>query len=270
MRSDKLLEADTHFEFGKNWNDYSKLIDEAAIAEAARAITNLVPAEMIRGATWLDIGSGSGLHSLAAARLGASAVTALDIDEDSVETTRKVLKAHGVAATVMKRSVFAIDDLGQFDIVYSWGVLHHTGAMWRAVQSAAERVRPGGLLVIALYQKTAMCSPWTLEKRLYTAAPEPVRRLMRATYKALFKAGLVLTGRKPHEYERTYKASRGMNWDHDIHDWLGGYPYESSTPDETRAFVAKLGFEPVKIGDLKPGLGVFGTGCAEYVFRAKA
>lgn len=270
MQDDRLLKADTHFEFGKNWEDYSRLIDEEAIAEAERGILALVPQNAIKGASWLDIGSGSGLHSLAAARLGASAITALDIDKDSVATTKKVLDARGVDATVLERSVFEIDDLGQFDVVYSWGVLHHTGAMWRAVRSAAERVRPGGLLVIALYQKTPLCGPWTVEKRIYTAASEPVRSVMRKIYKSLYKVGLLVTGRTPGAYERNYKSSRGMNWDHDIHDWLGGYPYESSTPQETKDFVVKLGFEPIKIGDLKPGMGVFGTMCAEYVFRRNA
>lgn len=270
MADDRLLNADTHFEFGKNWDDYSRLIDDEAIAEAERGVLNLIPAEAIRGATWLDIGSGSGLHSLAASRLGAKEVTTIDIDKDSVATTKKVLAAHGVSAKVLERSVFEIDDLGQFDIVYSWGVLHHTGAMWRAVKSAAERVRPGGLFVIALYQKTPMCGAWTVEKRLYTAAPEPVRQAMRGVYKTLFKLALRVTGRSPKAYEGNYKSSRGMNWDHDIHDWLGGYPYESSTPAETRDFVVGLGFEPVSIGDLNPGRGLFGTGCAEYVFRRKA
>lgn len=270
MADDRLLDADTHFEFGKNWDDYSRLIDAEAIAEAERGVLKLVPAEAIKGASWLDIGSGSGLHSLAAARLGARTITAVDIDKDSVATTRKVLAAHGVKADVLERSVFELGELGEFDIVYSWGVLHHTGAMWRAVQSAAEHVRPGGLFVIALYQKTPMCGAWTVEKRLYTAAGEPVRKAMRAVYKSLFKLALRFTGRSPSGYESNYKSSRGMNWDHDIHDWLGGYPYESSTPAETRDFVTKLGFEPVVIGDLHPGRGLFGTGCAEYVFRKKA
>lgn len=270
MANDRLLKADSHFEFGKNWDDYSRLIDEDAIAEAERGILNLIPAEAIKGSTWLDIGSGSGLHSLAAARLGAREITALDIDKDSVATTRKVLAAHGVKATVMDRSVFGIDDLGLFDIVYSWGVLHHTGAMWRAVKAAAERVAPGGLFVIALYQKTPMCGAWTAEKRLYTAAPEGVRKIIRSAYKSLFKLALKATGRSPKAYEDNYKSSRGMNWDHDIHDWLGGYPYESSTPEETRKFVTGLGFDAVVIGDLNPGRGLFGTGCAEYVFRRKS
>jgi len=269
MSGKNLLEADSHFEFGKNWSDYSSLIDEEVIAEAEKGVLALVPAEALKGAAWLDIGSGSGLHSLAAHRLGAGEITAVDIDADSVETTRRVLSAYGVSARIEQMSVFEMDTLGQFDIVYSWGVLHHTGDMWKAIRCAAEKVKPGGLLAIALYQKTLLCGAWTVEKRLYTDAPEFVRKAARGAYIAARFFGLLAKGRNPVTYIRTYKTARGMDFYHDVHDWMGGYPYESSTPQETRESIVGLGFEPVKIGDLKPWLGLFGTGCAEYVFRKR-
>jgi 2-polyprenyl-3-methyl-5-hydroxy-6-metoxy-1,4-benzoquinol methylase len=269
MGAKDLLQAESHFEFGKNWSDYSKLIDDEAIQEAERGILNLLTREEIAGASFLDIGSGSGLHSLAASRLGAKEITAVDIDPDSVETTRRVLKAHQVDATVERKSVFEMDDLGTFDIVYSWGVLHHTGDMWGAVRSAAKHVNSGGLFVIALYQKTPLCGAWAVEKRIYTAAPQLLRQVWKGVYHVGLMSRLALAGRNPVRYVRDYKSTRGMSYWHDVHDWLGGYPYESSTAEETRDFVCGLGFEPVRTRPLPSAIGMFGTGCAEYVFRKR-
>lgn len=267
MRVKNPRQAESHFEFGKNWSDYSRLIDGHAVIEAEKGILSMMPAEKIRGASWLDIGSGSGIHSLAAHRLGATEITAVDIDNDSVETTRRVLARHGVQATVERMSVFNLESLGQFDIVYAWGVLHHTGDMWEAVRCAANRVRPGGLLAIALYQKTQLCGAWLREKKWYTSASEPMRMLARGLYISSFIANTALSGRNPLKQVREYKTFRGMSFRHDVHDWLGGYPYESSSVQETNEFVSRLGFTLLKANSLRPGRGVFGTGCAEYVYR---
>lgn len=262
-----LLSAETHFEFGQNWADYANRIGDAEANEAKRALLRLVNESEFKGASFLDIGSGSGIHSLAAHMLGVSSITAIDIDKESVETTRKTLEKFGVSARVECKSIFDKNDLGQFDIVYSWGVLHHTGDMWTAVRNAAAYVKPGGLFVIALYQKTPLCGAWVVEKRLYTAAPPMLRKMASGVFGTVLLAAKSLRGHNPVAHVRNYRNARGMSFWHDIHDWLGGYPYESSTPQETATFVTRLGFEPVTIGDLKPGLGVFGTGCAEYVFR---
>lgn len=268
--SKELLQAETHFEFGKNWSDYSHRITDIEIEQSKQGLLKLISAEEIKGASFLDIGSDSGLHSLAAHLLGAREITAIDIDKDSVETTRRVLEKYKVSARVERVSIFEDESLGEYDIVYSWGVLHHTGDMWTAVRNAASHVKPGGLLVIALYQKTPLCAAWTLEKRLYTAAPRPLRSVASGIFGTVQLAAMaVAKGRNPVSFVKNYKIQRGMSYWHDVHDWLGGYPYESSTPKETKDFVVDLGFEPVNIGDLKPGLGIFGTGCAEYVFRRR-
>lgn len=262
-----LLSADSHFDFGRNWADYSVRISDAEIEEAKKALLRLVSEQELKGASFLDIGSGSGLHSLAAHMLGVGEITAIDIDPDSVSTTRKTLDRFGVSARVERKSIFEEHDIGQFDIVYSWGVLHHTGDMWTAVRRAASYVKPGGLFVIALYQKTPLCGAWVIEKRFYTAAPQVLRKVASGVFGAALLSAGVLRGRNPVTYVKKYRSARGMSFWHDIHDWLGGFPYESSTPQETATFVTGLGFEPVVIGDLKPRLGLFGTGCAEYVFR---
>src|SRR6185312_67209 len=112
---------------------------------------------------------------------------------------------------------------------------HHTGAMREAVQKAAQLVAPGGLFVFALYRKTRLCRFWRREKRWYAAASPRAQRTARAIYAALFRAGLIATGRSFTRYVANYKSARGMDFEHDVHDWLGGYPYESITPAEVAA-----------------------------------
>src|SRR5206468_9888451 len=128
-----LEHLETHFRFGDNWQSYARAISERHIRHAVAGLRALVP-DGCAGKTFLDIGCGSGIHSLAASILGAK-VTAIDIDPASVEASHSVLTSHGFPAVVPKQiSVFDLDPttFGQLDIVYSWGVLHHTGDMWRA------------------------------------------------------------------------------------------------------------------------------------------
>lgn len=256
----------SHFEFGQNWADYSALIDEDRISAAIESVRSL--AGDLAGRSFLDIGSGSGLFSLAALRLGAADVLAVDIDENSVETTRSVLTAHAPAKQwrAEQVSVFDLSAYGMFDVVYSWGVLHHTGSMWDAIKAAAAMVKPGGTFAFALYEKTPLCGFWKVEKRLYASAPPFAQKLAQFLYAGTYYAGLIATGRNPLK-----KEVRGMQKKNDIHDWLGGYPYESTDKEEVRAFLARLGFEvvaerPVPIH----AFGLLGSGCSEYVYRRLA
>src|ERR1700694_782311 len=142
-----LTDRESHFEFGQNWKDYATTINQKRIESAVEGLKKLFP-DGLTGKTFLDIGCGSGLHSLAALLLGAISVTAIDIDENSVSTTRELLTkyADGPRWTAKIASVFdaSPDTLGKFDIVYSWGVLHHTGDMWRAIECASRLVKPAG------------------------------------------------------------------------------------------------------------------------------
>lgn len=264
-----LTDRSSHFDFGKNWADYSRLIGEERLELAVENVTRLLPD--LAGKSFLDIGSGSGLFSAAALRLGAARVHAIDIDEHSVETTRRVLTMLAPEADwrAEQRSVFDLspDEIGRFDSVYSWGVLHHTGDMWRALDRAAAMVAPGGRFAFALYQKTPLCGAWRLEKRAYMRAPPAVQRFLCAAYKLLYQAGRLASGRGL----ATADKSRGMNIDHDIHDWLGGYPYESTSCAEVRKHLSARGFEPEGEYPTKIHLaGLFGSGCNEYVYRRTA
>lgn len=267
-----LKSVDAHFAFGKNWDSYSTLIDQGRIEEAEKALLRLIPPEDFRGHSFLDIGCGSGLHALAAAELGVARVMAVDLDPDSVATARAVLSNNGVLIpwTAETVSVFDLDPNrhGTFDIVYSWGVLHHTGSLWEAVDKAAAMVAPNGLLAIALYRRTRLDAFWKFEKRLYAHAPRIVQRAISACYVAAFRLAMLLTGRSFTDYTANYKSARGMDYYHDVHDWLGGYPYETALAPEVEARLAGLGFKAERVF-AQSQTPVIKFGCDEYVYRRR-
>jgi 2-polyprenyl-6-hydroxyphenyl methylase/3-demethylubiquinone-9 3-methyltransferase len=265
-----LTEREAHFEFGQNWKNYAKTIDQKRIDSAIEGVKKLFP-EGLAGKTFLDIGCGSGLHSLAALSLGAASVTAIDIDENSVSTAQELLTRHApdLKWTAKVASVFdpSPDTLGKFDVVYSWGVLHHTGDMWRAIECAARFVNSRGRFAIAIYSATACDSMWKAEKQFYSQAPRPAQWSIRQIYMTAFLAAKTLLGGNPISYVRKYSEARGMNFSHDAHDWLGGYPYETASPDEMLERVRALGFAEVRSFRLPATTGLFGSGCNEFVFE---
>lgn len=268
MTAANLRSVESHFAFGENWLDYVSGIDEDAKREAENGLLKLFPRQALAGARILDIGCGSGVHALAALRLGAKELVAIDIDPNSVKAAERLLALEPTSARTEVRVLSIFDaepgDLGLFDIVYSWGVLHHTGSMWEAVARAARFVRPGGLFGLALYEKRPSCAFWSVEKRLYVKSPSVLQKALRGVFKAAFYAGLIATGRRPSTYVSSYKSARGMNFHTDVHDWMGGYPYESASVDDVRTHMRELGFEIVALHPVKGGIRPFGTGCAEY------
>jgi len=140
---------DLRFQFGKNWGRFLEVLDDERIAEAERSLVEMLEVRDLRGRSFLDVGSGSGLFSLAARRLGATRVHSFDYDADSVACTRELKRryyANDADWTIEQGSVLDptyLQPLGTFDIVYSWGVLHHTGDMWRALGNVTDLVHPG-------------------------------------------------------------------------------------------------------------------------------
>jgi 2-polyprenyl-6-hydroxyphenyl methylase/3-demethylubiquinone-9 3-methyltransferase len=167
--------------------------------------------------------------------------------------------------------VFDLDprEVGTFDIVYSWGVLHHTGAMYKAIGRASTVVKPQGILALALYGKTMFCGLWRIEKRIYSRSPKWVQKAIEQVYYVAVGARLALKGESLKKRRETYFQQRGMDMYHDTRDWLGGYPYESISPQEAMTFMRKLGFEPIR-SFVTPCIGLLGAGCDEYSFTKSA
>jgi SAM-dependent methyltransferase len=275
MHSETIADFDRRFEFGENWRSFLNRLDAKRIGEAEKSLKWLLDCGRLDGKRFLDIGSGSGLSSLVARRLGADVVS-FDYDPQSVNCTTTLrdrffpnesrwLVEHG---SILDRGFFS--NLGRFDVVYSWGVLHHTGAMRDAIRNAAQLVTPGGTLALALYRKTALCWFWALEKHWYCRASKPAQARARSFYITLLRTAFAVTRRDFETYVSNYSSNRGMDFAHDVHDWLGGYPYESIGPDRLDKLLTQCGFQKMRTRVRRAPIGIFGSGCDEYVYRRVA
>jgi 2-polyprenyl-6-hydroxyphenyl methylase/3-demethylubiquinone-9 3-methyltransferase len=269
------FEAD-RFAFGRNWLRFLTLLDEERIHRAESSLLSMLKESTLEGRRFLDIGSGSGLFSLAARRLGAS-VHSFDFDPESVRCAVELRRRHFPGdgnwrieqGSALDRGYLA--SLGSFDVVYSWGVLHHTGKMHEALENAIIPVAPHGKLFIAIYNDLGTRTErWRIIKRTYNRLP----RALRPAFTALAAApnemraftGACLRG-EGLAYLRTWTAAgeRGMSRWCDIVDWVGGYPYEAATPEQIFDFYEARGFRLVTLK-----CGGVGLGCNEFVFHRQA
>jgi len=239
------------FAFGKNWTRFLSLLNETRIQAAEDSLRAKLEVDHLRGKSFLDIGSGSGLFSLAARRLGA-VVTSFDYDRQSVGCTQELRRRFFPGDSGWRVEQGSVLDeafvrgKGQFDVVYSWGVLHHTGSMWQALSNAAMPVSNGGQLFIAIYNDQGMLSSyWRKVKELYCSGPLG-RLLVCSGFIPFFVArgaigDLLLRRRNPirRYLNVTY---RGMSPLHDWLDWLGGLPFEVAKPEAIVRFYRDRGF----------------------------
>lgn len=261
------------FAFGKNWVEFISSLHQDQIDDAKASILARFP-DGLEGKTFLDIGCGSGLFSLAARTLGAKVVS-FDFDPNSVECAQSLRERFypgGNGWEIFQESVLddaAMAQLGRFDVVYSWGVLHHTGELWHAMENAAARVAPGGDFFIAIYNDQGGYSDlWKAVKKIYVKSPEWVRFIL-CLLTILFYEGRsffiqILRLRNPIKYLMNRKQQRGMSIWTDVRDWVGGYPFEVAMPEQVFEYCRERGFELVW---LKTNRG--GIACNEYVFKRK-
>ena len=222
------------FSFGKNWQNFLKNVDEERIETAKVSVKEFLNLKDLNGKSFLDIGCGSGLFSYGAFLLGARKIVSFDLDPFSVECCKYMRQKAGSPArwTVGEGSVLNHDfvsKLEKFDVVYSFGVLHHTGKVFEAIKNAASLVNKGGYFYIVLYNKGPKSKMWLAIKKLYNWLPAIGKRALEVLYMILYFIAWILKGKNPITEVKTYKSQRGMDWKTDIIDWLGGHPYEPTT-----------------------------------------
>lgn len=267
------ISSGERFSFGENWSRFITLLNEDRIGNAVASLKKMLHCDSLEGKSFIDIGSGSGLFSLAARRLGAR-VFSFDYDPKSFACTTELRRRyypedpnwHVEHGSVLDPAYLA--SLGTFDIVYSWGVLHHTGHMWDALTNIVPLVAPNGLLFIAIYNDQGTWSKrWTWIKKTYCSLPPALRFLMIIPSfviewgPRMVKDFLLL---RPFATWRAEGRERGMSAWYDLVDWVGGYPFEVAKPEELFRFYRDRGFELVEL------VTAGGTvGCIELVMRKR-
>lgn len=255
MTVSREIEEGKRFDFGANWTNFLSAVDEQRVSAAEDSLKEMLGVETLTGLKFLDIGSGSGLFSLAARRLGAT-VHSFDLDPQSVACTKELRRrffATDSQWTIEQGSALDgayLETLGTYDVVYSWGVLHHTGSMWVAIEYAIGRVAVnGGKLFIAIYNDQGWKSHlWWFIKSLYNRIPRMLRApfafmvSMMTRIAAIIRYTLKL---KPMTALAPLFADirgRGMSAKYDELDWIGGFPFEFASFESLSSYFKARGF----------------------------
>ena len=264
---------EVRFKFGKNWSLFLKMLDECRIQEAETSLKKALGRSDLQGLRFLDVGSGSGLFSLAARRLGAE-VHSFDYDLQSVACTVSLKERffpNDPLWTVEQGSALDksyLNTLGEFDILYSWGVLHHTGNMAQAFENVSDMVKPGGYLFISIYNDQGGASRrWTWVKRTYNESGMLVRCILSIytlfrQWTITFVKDFFKTGNFLKTWYNYALNNRGMSAYHDLIDWVGGYPFEVAKPEQVFEFFKEKKFSLLFLKTCAGGLG-----CNEFVFQ---
>ncbi|MFX0132199.1 MAG: class I SAM-dependent methyltransferase [Candidatus Hodarchaeota archaeon] len=233
------------FSFGKNWQKFLKNLTKTKLKNAELSLTDFLKSNNLKGKTFLDIGCGSGIFSYAAFNLNAKKIVSFDIDPFSVECCKYLHKRAGAPKNweVYRGSILDdqfISELGTFDIVYAWGVLHHTGKMWDAIKKSTKLVKSSGYYYIAIYNKVDGkfgSKFWLKIKKISNTHPIIGKYIFETIYILKYFTINLLKMKNPFKQIEIHEQLRGMDWRRDVSDWFRGYPYEFATIEEIVNFV---------------------------------
>jgi SAM-dependent methyltransferase len=266
------MEDETRFSFGANWLDYvENSLDKKKVDDALNSVKTMLKCKILTGKTFLDVGCGSGLFSLAACLLGAEHVYSFDYDANSVLASIKLRERFNISDSrweIQKGDVLDkkwLASVPATDIVYSWGVLHHTGSMWEAIDNTTSKVKPGGLLAISIYNRVDApfdsSKMWLEIKRFYNRSPNIIKDIMVYLFIIIRILEYVRFGRNPIQEIKSY-GERGMDFVHDVRDWVGGFPYEYAYAEEIIQYIGKFQRFALIFINKKNG-----NACNEYTFK---
>lgn len=250
------------FDFGQNWQDYStQFLDETRLQNAVESLKKILGRGDLCGLTFLDVGCGTGLFSIAASLLGAKKVVGVDVNPKCVAVSTQNAKRfthpnsslHFAVVSALDQT--AMLSLGHFDIVYAWGSLHHSGHMVEAIRNTSHCVAAKGIFVVAIYNKDVTSPVWWWIKKIYNRLPSFLKVVANYFFvPVIYLAKLLVTRKNPLNKER------GMSFYIDVVDWIGGYPYEYASCAEMEAMMSALDFHVVKTVPATTPIG-----CNEFV-----
>jgi SAM-dependent methyltransferase len=269
------------FDFGENWKNYNKkYLTEDKIRQANEAFIKFTEIQTLTELTVVDIGCGSGIHSLNFSRMNPKFLLSFDYDYKSVEATNYLKEVHKNKNWDVKQGSILDEKfllrMPQFDLVYAWGVLHHTGNVWLAIKNSCDLVSEGGILYLALYSSDVKMlnresTYWLKVKKKYNQSGFIGKRLIELSFisrekylsalnflRVLIKS-LVSRQKNKTKFFSRQKRYRGMSYLIDVRDWLGGWPMEYVSDDAVIELVSSKNFVLKKIKK--------GEACTEFLFK---
>lgn len=258
--------ARVSFSFGRNWKSFSRFASESAIQRAEDDVRLWLGPHGVAGKSVIDVGCGSGIHSLVLHRMGAASLVSIDADLGSVQSTNRFHDRAGnppnwrvLGGSILDRGL--LRSLGRFDVVYSWGVLHHTGQMWTAIENASALAAPNGRMWISIYAKGPNYANQLRVKRKFNNASWLYKKAYVAYY---LLARWRAERRAGHRLKDWFWYERGMNAYHDAVDWFGGLPYEVASVDEVKDFLESRGWNLERLREVPEGQ------CHVFLFQRRS